>query len=142
MTLTSQESTRQMPTDAGHPLTAALDWLTRPLRRRAVHRLRSAAESADTSLLASLLDPGVSVVVDSGDAEHPTVRVVGGIHDATTLLIHGMSAKAGVVVEERPVNGQAGLMLSRGRRTVAAVTVDFVGPLVSLVWVRLQPAAA
>jgi hypothetical protein len=86
-----------------------------------------------------MLDPAVSVVVDSGDTEHPALRVVGGLHDAITLIIHGLRRKPGRAIDERSINGQAGLLVNSGSRPVASVTVDFAGPLVSLVWIRLQP---
>ena len=39
----------------------------------------------------------------------------------------------------RAVNAQAGLMLSRGGETIAAMTLDFTRGLISTVWIRLRP---
>ncbi len=111
----------------------------RPLHHRAVHEFRDAAENGHAVRLASLLDPDVAVVVDRGDREDPAIRVVRGAYEAIALLIHGMAAKPDVVIEERAVNAQAGLMLNRGNRTIAAMTVDFTGGLISVVWIRLRP---
>lgn len=121
------------------PWAAVWEWLARAAHYRAVRTLRVAAESGDAERLVSLLHPGVAVVVDSGEPGHPTNRVVGGVYDAITLLLHGMEAQPGLVIAERSVNGQAGLMLSRDGETTATVTVDFAGPLISLVWIRLHP---
>ncbi|WP_232499254.1 hypothetical protein [Agromyces humatus] len=104
-----------------------------------MHEFRTAAESGDATRLGSLLDPGVAVVVDDGDQDHPTIRVVRGVRDAITLLLHGMAEKPGLVIDERPVNAQAGLMLNRGDETIAAMTIDFTHGLISLVWIRLRP---
>jgi RNA polymerase sigma-70 factor (ECF subfamily) len=81
----------------------------------------------------------VAVVVDRGDRQHPAIRVVRGAYEAVALLMHGMAPKPDVVIEERAVNAQAGLMLNRGNRTIAAMTVDFTGGLISVVWIRLHP---
>lgn len=113
--------------------------ITRPLHHRAVHEFREAAEHGDAAHLASLLVPGVAVVVDSGDREHPAIRVVRGIHDALVLLLHGMAAKPGLVIDERSVNAQAGLILNRHDEPIAAMTLDFTGGLISVVWIRLRP---
>ena len=118
---------------------SVIDWLHRPLHHKAVHAFRRAAESGDTERLASLLDPGVTVVVDAGDRDQPMVRVVRGAYEAIALLMHGMAAKPGLVIDERSVNAQAGLMLSRGGETIAAMTVDFTRGLISMVWIRLRP---
>ena len=115
--------------------------LMRPLHHRAVHEFRDAAENGDADRLASLLDPDVAVVVDRGDRENPAIRVVRGAYEAVALLVHGMAvaAEPDVAIEERAVNAQAGLMLNRGNRTIAAMTVDFTGGLISVVWIRLRP---
>ncbi|HEY6800456.1 MAG TPA: hypothetical protein VI121_07415 [Agromyces sp.] len=113
--------------------------LMRPLHHRAVHEFRDAAENGDADRLTSLLDPEVAVVVDRGDRQHPAIRVVRGAYEAVALLMHGMAPKPDVVIEERAVNAQAGLMLNRGNRTIAAMTVDFTGGLISVVWIRLHP---
>lgn len=111
----------------------------RPLHHRAVHEFRAAAERGDAERLASLLDPAVAVVVERGDRDHPVIRVVRGAYEAVALLMHGMAAKPDLVIEERAVNAQAGLMLNRGDETIAAMTVDFTGRLISVVWIRLRP---
>lgn len=116
-----------------------LDWLHRPLHHRAVHVFRRAAECGDGERLAALLDPGVAVVVDAGDQDQPRVRVVYGVYEAIALLMHGMAAKPGLIIDERSVNAQAGLLLRRGGETIAAMTVDFTRGLISMVWIRLRP---
>lgn len=139
MPLASQDTTLVRRSSAPMPWAAAWEWLVRPNHYRAVHSLRMAAERGDAQRLASFLDPRVSIVVDSGDAEHPTIRVVNGVRDAIALLVHGMGARPGRVVVERSVNGQAGLVLSSDDEAEAAIAVDFTGRLVSMMWIRLQP---
>jgi hypothetical protein len=111
----------------------------RPLHHRAVHEFREAAEHGDAERLAALLDPAVAVVVDNGDLDQRSVRVVRGVQDAIALLLHGMASEPGLVIDERPINAQAGLMLSRCGRTLAAMTLDFTRGFVSVVWIRLHP---
>lgn len=139
MSLASKEKARTDRVSAVQPLAAAWRRLTRPTHHGAVHSFRIAAEGADTARLTSLLDPGIAVVVDSGDSEQPTIRVVRGVADSVALLIRGMAASPGIVIEELAVNGQAGLMLGRGSETTAVINVDFTGSRISSVWIRLRP---
>lgn len=118
---------------------AAWEWLARPLHYRAVHQLHVAAETGDRGRLRAMLAPTVSVVVDSGGGGAPGVRVVQGIEDASALLEHGFARPDGASVDERSVNGQAGLIISRAGAPIAAVAVDFTGRHISMVWVRLDP---
>lgn len=139
MPTTSNEKTRIDGADAASPWAAVWKWLARPTHYRAVRNFRIATERRDAAQLVSLLDPGVSVVVDSGETDPQTIRVVSGAYDAIPLLIHGLGAQPGLKVAERSINGQAGLTLSRGGEITAAMTVDFTGRLISLVWIQLQP---
>lgn len=124
----------------GRGARSAWEWVALPWHHSAVHRLRSAVEAGDPERLRALLAPTVAVVVDSGQ-EDRGARVVHGTHDAVALLAHGFASQDGILVQERAVNSQAGLMLVRSGRPIASVAVDFTGRLVSLVWVRLDPAA-
>jgi hypothetical protein len=108
---------------------------------RTVHELRVAAESGDRARLLPLLDPAVAVVVDPGASVRQGPRVVQGRPDAADLLLHGMLARPGMIIDERAVNGQSGLVLSRENRPAAAITVDFTRNLISVVWVTLLSAA-
>jgi hypothetical protein len=139
MSITSKKFARTSNRNRSSLWTAAADWVTRPNRHKGVHNFSMAAESADLTRLASLLDPEVAVVVDDGHAPDSATRVVCGISDATTLLVHGMAAGRGLVIEERSINGQAGLLLNHDDETVAAINVDFRGRLISVVWIRLHP---
>jgi RNA polymerase sigma-70 factor (ECF subfamily) len=116
------------------------DWLPQ-LRsgRRTVSELRAAASARDLRRLRAVLDPDVSVVVDSGEPDHARVRVVRGVEDASLLLAHGLGAQRGLEVAERPVNGSPGLLLTRDGRRTASIAVDVAGSAVSVVWVRLDP---
>jgi RNA polymerase sigma-70 factor (ECF subfamily) len=131
----------RLPQGGGRPSAWAViwEWLARPMHYRAVRAMRVAAQNGDASALESLLDPAISVVVDSGDTRQPTVRVVSGARDASALLLHGMAGNPGQTIVERSVNNQAGLMLSRDDEVVASMTVDFTGALISLIWIRLHP---
>jgi len=106
---------------------------------RAVRQLWLAAESGDEQRLAEILDPKIAVVVESQEVRASGARVTYGAEDAIPLLVHGMGARAGLKITPRAVNGQAGLLLTRDGEAAALITVDFNGPLVSVVWVRLHP---
>lgn len=114
-------------------------WPARPAHRRLVHEFRLASGAGDAAWLMRLLHPDIAVVVDGGDEQHPTIRMVRGVAEAVPLLLHGLANGAEVVVEERSVNGQAGLILRRGDQTVANVNVDSSGHLINAVWVALNP---
>lgn len=114
-------------------------WRARPAHHRIVHELRRACERADTARLTSLLQRDIAVVVDAGDDSHPTIRMVRGMSDAVPLLLHGMGPGAHIDIEERTVNGQAGLLLHRGDVTIAVVGIDVTSRLISAVWILLNP---
>jgi len=121
------------------PWALAWEWIARPSHYRAVREFRLAAESGDRDRLGALLDPGVAVVVDPGGPAHEGARVVEGLQDAITLLVHGLRSRGGLSVVERSVNGQAGLLVTRQGEPSALINVDFTGRRVSVVWVRLHP---
>ncbi|AYF99521.1 hypothetical protein D7I47_08980 [Protaetiibacter intestinalis] len=104
-----------------------------------VRRLRLAAESRDVGRLQELLAPNVAVVIESAEAGAVAPRVVMGRGGAASALVHGLGSHRGRRVVARSVNGQAGLLLSDDGRPSALVCVDFVGRLISVVWVRLHP---
>lgn len=133
-------SPRTSDADKATPWAVVWEWLARPNRYRAVRRFRLAAQSGDPTQLAPLLAPGIAVVVDAGEnLTEPTIRVVTGLDDAVALLLHGMAAQSGLRVLERSVNGQAGLILTQYDQAGAAMTVDFTGRLINVIWIRLQP---
>lgn len=139
MTLASKEKSRSLTPSRW---ATAWQWMTRPPHHRAVHDLRVAAQSGDNARLESLLNADVAVVVESGETDDPKIRMVNGAYDAVALLRHGLAEQPGLVVVERAVNGQAGLVLRRYNRQTAAVTVDFTGRLIGSVWIRLDPRVA
>ena len=116
------------------------EWLARPLHYRAVRHLHVAAEMRDRDRLRMLLAPNVSVVVDSGRGGPSGIRVVQGFDDASVVLEHGFARTADVLVDPRSVNSQAGLIITRGGSPIASIAVDFTGRLISMIWVRLEPA--
>lgn len=139
MSVASQEKIRTDGQTTAEQRIAPLRRIMRPIHTRAVHRFRVAAEGADASRLGSLLAPDVAVVIDAGDVEHPTIRVMAGIQDAVTMLLHGMAGRQGLSIDERAVNGQAGLTLNRDDEEFATITIDFTARLIGVVWIRLHP---
>lgn len=115
------------------------EWLTRPVHYRAVHALHVAAEARDRGQLRALLAPTVSVVIDSGSGDTSGVRVFQGVEDAQVVLEHGFARNTDVLVQERSVNSQAGLIISRAGTPTACIAVDFTGRLITMIWVRLEP---
>ncbi|WP_022901306.1 hypothetical protein [Humibacter albus] len=107
--------------------------------RRRVHAFRLFCQSGDRTALAGMLAADVAVVVDSGGPFNPTVRVVRGVEDASVLLLHGLMHAPGIMISERQVNDQPGLVLESGDERVAAITIDFSKQLIAVVWIRLRP---
>lgn len=137
MPVTSIRTSRSLDVRRASPITNLFSWLTRP-HAAAVHTFRVAAEEADVTRLAALLDPAVAVVVDAG-TEQPTMAAVQGRRDAIPVLLDGLRARPALTITERAVNGQAGLMLSRGGELIALITIDFTSKLITMIWVRLRP---
>lgn len=113
----------------------------RPLHFAAVHAFRMACERVDAVALVSMLNPDIAVVVDDSDLEQPKIRVAWGFAEAIPLLFYGLADQAGLVIAERSVNSQPGLMLRRGVEDIANICIDFTGTRISVVWIRLHPEA-
>lgn len=139
MSVASRGTTQVRFPGAQRAWAVAWEWIARPMHFRAVRQLWLAAESGDEQRLAEILDPKIAVVVESQEVRASGARVTYGAEDAIPLLVHGMGARAGLKITPRAVNGQAGLLLTRDGEAAALITVDFNGPLVSVVWVRLHP---
>ncbi|GAB3798555.1 hypothetical protein GCM10028798_10980 [Humibacter antri] len=127
-------------TGGGRSWTAAWRSIVESRTHRAVHDLHLAAERGDSARVASLLAPNVAVVVDAGDDEHPHAQIVRGTDDAVMVLLHGLAHQPGVIVLERPVNDQPGLVLQRDGEPIAVMTIDFMARLAVVLWIRLRPA--
>lgn len=105
-------------------------------REAIVHRVRVACEMADAGSLVSLLAPDVSALVDTG-----------GDVIASTTPLHGTDAVgaallelcAGASVAEQRVNAAPAMVVRRGGRVVAVVSVDVMAGLVQRVWVTRSP---
>ena len=126
--------------DRNRPWTAAWRSIVESPSHRAVHDLHLAAERGDGARVASLLAPNVAVVVDAGDEEHPHAHIVRGVDDAAMVLMHGLASRPGLVVLERPVNDQPGLILQRDGEPIAVMTIDFMARCAVVLWIRLRPA--
>lgn len=118
---------------------ALWEWVARPTHYSAVRRLRTIALQQDLAALSAVLHPDVTVAVTSTRGGHEKTVVARGTRDAAPVLLHGFKGGPGVVVAERAVDGQAGLVMTTDDELTAMITVDFTGRLVSLVWVRLHP---
>ena len=139
MSITAKETGKAGKANIEIWWSAALHRLFRPMHYSLLREFRQAAWNGDVNRVKSLLHPAVSVVVDSGGGEHQTIRVVTGAYDAVTLLLHGLAQQPGLSVLEHSVNGQAGLIATRGGEPTAVLAVDFVEHLISVVWIRLHP---
>jgi RNA polymerase sigma-70 factor (ECF subfamily) len=118
---------------------ALWEWVARPTHYPAVRKLRIIAHEQDQPALIAMLHPDVAVAVTSTRGGVEKTVVARGARDAAPVLLHGFNGGPGVVVAERAVDGQAGLVMTNGDEVTAMITVDFTGRLVSLVWVRLHP---
>lgn len=138
-TLTSRTDVRVRPERKTPLLDALWEWVARPTHYSAVRRLRTIAQQQDLAALIAVLHWDVTVAVTSTRGGHEKTVVARGTRDAAPVLLHGFKGGPGIVVAERAVDGQAGLVMTTGDEVTAMITVDFTGRLVSLVWVRLHP---
>ncbi|MDH6182424.1 hypothetical protein M2152_002606 [Microbacteriaceae bacterium SG_E_30_P1] len=107
-----------------------------PSREAIVHRLRLACELTDAASLTSLLAPDVAALVDSGgDIPAPT-RPLHGTDAVTAALLE---LCGGASVTEQWVNAAPAVVVRRGVRVVAVVSVEVRESLVRRVWVTRSP---
>lgn len=136
----SPEATRQL---ASSPRRHIRDFRSRPAdaseHARLVTAFRLACESGDLDALVGILDPGVTSVSDGGGKVRAALRPVVGADNVARFLLGILQKATDITVEERDVNGEAGLVIGRGDQVVGIVALGTDSGRIRDVWIMMNP---
>jgi hypothetical protein len=132
---------RQLASSARRRIRAAQPPAT-PAARQAgiVKAFKQAWEAKDIDALITLLDPGATATADGGGLAitflHP---IEGGEQIARAWIEIASRAPANMVLLERTVNGQPGLVAQQDGITVTVFAFDVAGDRIKHIWAQRNP---
>jgi len=131
---------RQLASLARRRLRTAQPHLVSSPRQAAVVRdFKRAWEAADIGTLIGLLDPGATMTADGGGLVPAARRPIEGAERIASYLA-GLAGRApGVMLLERTVNGQPGLVAQQDGATVTVLAFDLAGDRISRIWAVRNP---
>jgi RNA polymerase sigma-70 factor, ECF subfamily len=111
-----------------------------PAARQAsiVRAFKQAWEAKDIEALIALLDPGATATGDGGGLVRAELRPVEGAGQIARYLC-GIPRRAGLVILERTVNGQAGLVAQADGTVIAVYAFEVAGDRIKHIWTVLNP---
>ena len=136
----SVETTRELTHSARRQVKQRKkDQVPEPDHRRIVLRLLEGCEAADHVAVKAVLDPGITVVVDSGGhvgEAHPPAH---GEDDASRLLLLMFSGAPAMSVAEKSVNGHSGLVFSHSGHVIGVLSANIVADKIHDIWIVINP---
>jgi RNA polymerase sigma factor (sigma-70 family) len=103
-----------------------------------VRAFKQAWEAKDIDALIALLDPDATATGDGGGVVRAELRPVEGAEQIARYLA-GIADRAGLMILERTVNGQPGLVAQVDETTVAVYAFDIPGDRIKHIWTILNP---
>ncbi len=103
-----------------------------------VRAFKQAWEARDINALIALLDPGATATGDGGGLVRAELRPVEGAAQIARYLA-GIADRADLMILERTVNGQPGLVAQVGGTTIAVYAFDVAGDRIKHIWTILNP---
>jgi RNA polymerase sigma-70 factor, ECF subfamily len=112
-----------------------------PTRQQAglVADFKRAWEAKDIGALIGLLDPGATATGDGGGLVRAVLRPIEGAEPIARFFADRASAAASLMILERTVNGQPGLVAQLDGVTVAVYAFDVAGGRIKHIWAVLNP---
>ena len=105
-----------------------------------VRDFKRAWQAADIAALLDLLDPDATVVADGGGLVSAALNPINGAHPIARFFIGLARGPASdMVLLERTVNGQPGLVALQGGAIVTVFAFDVVGERISHIWAIRSP---
>jgi RNA polymerase sigma factor (sigma-70 family) len=107
---------------------------------RIVRAFKEAWDARDINALVGLLDPGATVVADSGGlVSSISVRPIEGSEQIARACLAVASIAPGLTILERTVNGQPGLVAQLDGVTVAVIAFEVAGDRIRHLWAMRNP---
>jgi RNA polymerase sigma factor (sigma-70 family) len=131
---------RKLASSARHRSRAARVPAT-PAARQAglVRDFKHAWEAKDIDALIGLLDPAATATADSGGLVSAVTEPVVGGEQIARACAELMTRAPGMVILERTVNGQPGLVTQQNGVTVAVLAFDIAHNRIKHIWAVLNP---
>jgi RNA polymerase sigma-70 factor (ECF subfamily) len=107
---------------------------------RLIRDFKRAWEAGDIATLVGLLDPAVASAADGGGVASVAYERLVGAEAVAEAMVHVLEGTDDLVVTERVVNGQPGLVVERDGVVVTVLSFDVVGDRITSIWVVRNPA--
>ncbi|MBX6751100.1 MAG: RNA polymerase sigma factor SigJ [Micromonosporaceae bacterium] len=131
---------RQLASSARRRLrTARLTPAPTAQRARVVRKFRQAWEARDIDALIGLLDPHATATADGGGVVVAALQPIEGAEAIARHLLELSRAVTGLVLTERTVNGQPGLVIEADGAALTVVAFDIAGDLIRRIWAVRNP---
>jgi RNA polymerase sigma-70 factor (ECF subfamily) len=132
---------RQLASSARRRLRAAQAPATPPARQADIVRaFKQAWEAKDIDALIGLLDPDVTATADGGGVALTFVRPIeGGEQVAQAWVAIANNARSGMMLLERTVNGQPGLVAQQDGVILSVFAFEVAGDRIKHIWVVRNP---
>jgi RNA polymerase sigma-70 factor (ECF subfamily) len=113
-----------------------------PAARQAglVREFKQAWEAKDINALIGLLDPDATAIADGGGLASAALRPIeGGEQIASYMFEVASRAPSNLVILERTVNGQPGLVAQQDGATVTVFAFEVAGDRITHIWAVRNP---
>lgn len=132
---------RQLAVSARRRVREAAAPTPSPARRAGVVRdFKEAWQAADIPALVHLLDPGATATSDGGGVVTALPRPVEGAEEIARFFTGLVTAAPGLLIVERTVNGQPGLVVELDGTVEAVLAFEVAGDRVRHIWAMRNPA--
>ncbi|WP_214324982.1 RNA polymerase sigma factor SigJ [Nonomuraea sediminis] len=126
---------RQLASSARRRVSAAQAPATPAARQaRIVRDFKQAWEAKDIDALMGLLDPGASVIADSGGLASAVLRPIEGAEQIARSLVNFAGRLRELTILERTVNGRPGLVAQQDGVTVTVYAFEVAGDRIKHIW--------
>ncbi len=104
-----------------------------------VRNFKQAWEAKDIDALIGLLDPEVMAIADGGGLVSAVLHPVEGGEQVARTFVDVVGNAPDLVILERTVNGQPGLVVQQAGVTVTVIAFDIAGGRISHIWAVRNP---
>ncbi|WP_454195309.1 RNA polymerase sigma factor SigJ [Nocardia sp. Marseille-Q1738] len=136
----SPAACRQLATSARRRIAASQPPATPTAQQAGIVRdFKQAWETKDIKALIGLLDPDATGIADGGGLARAALHPIEGAERIARYLVDFTGRTPGLMMLERTVNGQPGLVIQMNRTTTSVVAFDISGDRIKRIWAVRNP---
>jgi RNA polymerase sigma-70 factor (ECF subfamily) len=136
----SPAACRQLASSARRRIRSAQPPATPTARQAGIVRdFKKAWEAKDIGALISLLDPDATVTADGGGLVSAALHPIDGNEQIARYIVDLAARAPGLILLERTVNGQPGLVAQQDGVTVTVFAFDISGGRIARIWAVRNP---